>query len=226
MFAARQLTAIVTLSDLVKEIDSDVRLDAAGAGLTKEEIKTYVQAIVTFLALGVDRCADFNNSLCGWNSSNQKVMHLFGRAAIPMLWDFAEANILGDSVGGWRTCIDYVADCVEVLTAGVPGSGEAHQIDAATGSNGVTDLLISTDPPYYDNIGYAALSDFFYVWLRRTIGDLYPDLFSTLLVPKMPELTASPELFGGDEEKAKSTLNRASARLFRPYVKRWTCAFH
>jgi putative DNA methylase len=214
MFTARQLTAMVTLSDLVKEIDSDVRRDAVAVGMTREEIVAYTQTIVTFLALGVDRCADFNNSLCGWSSSNQKVMHLFGRAAIPMIWDFAEANVLGDSVGGWSTCSDYVADCVEVLTSGVPGCGEAHQIDAATGANGVTDLLISTDPPYYDNIGYAALSDFFYVWLRRTIGNLYPDLFSTVLVPKMPELTASPELFDGDQEKAKEHFESGFRKAF------------
>ena len=79
--------------------------------------------------------------------------------------------------------------------------GYALQVDAATGSNGIDNLLVSTDPPYYDNIGYAALSDFFYVWLRRTIGRLNPDLFSTLLVPKMPELTASPELFDGDKNQ-------------------------
>ncbi len=120
-----------------------------------------------------------------------------------MVWDFAEANIQGASVGAWQTCSEYVADCIEVLNAGQVNSGLAHQIDAATGAERISNLLVSTDPPYYDNIGYAVLSDLFYVWLRRTVGQLYPDLFSTLLVPKMPELTASPERFGGDKQKAK-----------------------
>lgn len=203
MFSPRQLAAMVSLSDLVKEIDTDIRRDAKEAKLSPEAIDLYTCTVITFLALALDRCSDFNNALCGWSSSNQKVMHLFGRQAIPMVWDFAEANILGESVGAWQTCSEYEADCIEVLTAGPRLLGHARQIDAATGANGIKDLLVSTDPPYYDNIGYAALSDCFYIWLRRTVGSLYPDLFGTVLVPKMPELTAAPELFGGDKYKAK-----------------------
>lgn len=203
IFSPRQITAIVTLSDLVREIGVDVRRDAAAAGLSVDEVDDYARTVTTFLALAVDRCADFNNALCRWSPSNQKVMNLFGRQAIPMIWDFAEANNLGDSVGSWSTCSEYVADCIEVITAGSGKLGQARQIDAASGADGLHNLLVSTDPPYYDNIGYAALSDFFYVWLRRTIGVLYSDLFTTVLVPKMQELTASPERFGGDKEKAK-----------------------
>jgi putative DNA methylase len=203
MFTRRQLTVMVALSDAVKEVKDQVRQDALAAGLLAADADTYASTITTFLALAVDRCADFNNACCRWSASNQKVMNLFGRAAIPMVWDFAEANALGESVGGWTTCSEYVAECVEVLGAGSSRVGKAYQADAATAANGVANVLVSTDPPYYDNIGYAALSDFFYIWLRRTIADLDPDLFSTLLVPKMPELTASPELFGGDQEKAK-----------------------
>lgn len=202
MFTNRQLTAIVTLSDLVKEIDVEVSRDATVAGLSAEDSEAYARSVVTFLALAVDRCTDFNNALCRWSSTNQKVMNLFGRQAIPMVWDFAEANTLADSVGGWHTCCEYVADCVEAL-AGSSRFGHAAQLDAAAGLNGAANLLVSTDPPYYDNIGYAALSDFFYIWLRRTIGTLYPDLFSTVLVPKIPELTAAPERFDGDKDRAK-----------------------
>lgn len=203
IFTPRQLTTIAALSDLVKEIGSDVRYDAVAAGLSDSNAEAYAHAVVTFLALGVDRCASFSTSLCRWGAANEKVMTLFDRQAIPMLWDYAEANILGDSVGGWSTCSEYVADCVEVTTTGTAHLGQSRQIDAATDSNGLRDLIISTDPPYYDNIGYAAISDFFYGWLRRTIGALYPDLFSTMLVPKMAELTADPERFDGDKEKAK-----------------------
>jgi len=213
-FSPRQLTAMVTLSDLVKEIGENVRRDASSASLSGDDADSYGRTVTTFLGLALDRCADFNNALCGWSSSNQKVMHLFGRQAIPMVWDFAEANILGDSVGGWITCSDYVAACIGVIAARGGRAGKACQIDAATGANGLGDLLVSTDPPYYDNIGYAALSDFFYVWLRRTVGVLYPDLFATVLVPKIPELTASPERFDGDKSKAKEHFESGFRKAF------------
>lgn len=203
LFTDRQLTALLTLSDLVREIGGEVQRDAETAGLSAEEAEGYSRSVTTFLVLALDRCTDFNNALCRWSPSNQKVMNLFGRQALPMVWDFTEANLLGDSVGAWATCSEYVADCVEVVTASSGKLGHARQIDAATGANGISNLLVSTDPPYYNNIGYAALSDFFYVWLRRTVGDLYPDLFSTVLVPKGAELTASPDRFEGSRSKAK-----------------------
>jgi putative DNA methylase len=115
LFTPRQLTAMVSFSDMIKEIRTDVLADARNAGVSEQNAEEYSKAITTFLALALDRCADFNNSLCTWNSSNQKVMHLFGRQTIPMVWDFVEANILGDSVGAWSTCNDYVADCAELI---------------------------------------------------------------------------------------------------------------
>jgi len=213
LFTSRQLTALTFLSDAVRDIRAEVAADAAKAGLAKDAAAEYVKAVCTFLALAVDRTTDFNNSLCTWNSSNQKVMHLFGRQAIPMVWDFAEANTLGDSVGAWSTCADYVSDCVEVLGASGGARGHVNQHDAAQ-TAGTTPLMVSTDPPYYDNIGYAALSDFFYIWLRRTVGDLYRPLCDTVLVPKMPELTASPERFEGDKEKAKEHFESGFRRTF------------
>ncbi|MCC6694831.1 MAG: DUF1156 domain-containing protein [Candidatus Hydrogenedentes bacterium] len=203
LFSSRQLRAMVTLSDLIRLVDRDVVGDAVKAGLSDSEAEEYAKAIATILALALDRCADFCNGNCTWNASNQKVMHLFGRQAIPMVWDFAEANILSNTVGSWITCVNYVADCIEVLGKSAGGGGNGRQVDAAGAWNDTRELLVSTDPPYYDNIGYAALSDFFYIWLRRTIGEYYHDLFRTILVPKAPELTAAPELFDGDREKAK-----------------------
>lgn len=214
IFTPRQLTAMATLSDLIKEVGAEIRGDALAIGHTTSEAGHYALTVTTFLALALDRCSDFNNALCRWSPSNQKVMNLYGRQAIPMVWDFAEANILGESVGAWSTCSEYVADCVEVLAAGSTKLGNARQIDAATGANGISNLLVSTDPPYYDNIGYAALSDFFYVWLRRTLGSIYPSLFTTLLVPKLPELTASPERFDGDKEKAKEHFESGFRKAF------------
>jgi len=214
LFTSRQLLTLTTFSDHIRDIPKVIYLDAQAAGLSEIEADAYARTVTTFLALALDRCADFNNNLCRWAASNQKVMNLFGRQIVPMVWDFAEANFLGESVGSWQTCMKYVADCIEVI-GGTPVSvSDACQIDAAGTWNNVHDILVSTDPPYYDNIGYAALSDFFYIWLRRTIGDLYPDLFNTIVVPKTPELTASPERFGGDKEQAKEHFESGFRKAF------------
>ncbi|MBP7951462.1 MAG: DUF1156 domain-containing protein [Verrucomicrobiales bacterium] len=213
MFTSRQLTAMVTLSDLVREVGEDIVSDASSAKMTTAECEGYAQAVKTFLALAIDRSGDFCNSLTRWSQTNQKVMNLFGRGAVPMVWDFAEANILGDAVGAWATCSDYVADCIEVLGT-TERASLGKQENAAESKNTGQTLLVSTDPPYYDNIGYAVLSDFFYIWLRRTIGDLHKPLFDTVLVPKMPELTASPELFGGDKDKAKEHFESGFRQTF------------
>jgi putative DNA methylase len=202
LFTNRQLIALVTLSDLITIVAKEVKADALRTGMAAGDADDYADTIQTFLALAQDRCADFNNSLCRWSPSNQKVMNLYARQALPMVWDYAEANLLGDSVGAWQTCSDYVADCVQVIAADEE-TGKARQLDAAAGVAGLSDILVSTDPPYYDNISYATLSDFFYLWLRRTLGSLYSETFSTLLVPKSQELTASPGRFGGDKLKAK-----------------------
>lgn len=213
-FSPRQLTAMVTLSDLVRTVRNDISKEAQEVGLSPKDAEGYAGVVATFLSLAVDRCADFNNSLCRWTSGNQKVMNLFGKQAIPMVWDFAEANLLGNSVGAWSTCSDYVAECIEVIGKSAGKSGKGRQIDAASSWNDARGLLVSTDPPYYDNIGYAALSDFFYVWLRRNIGDLYTELFKTILVPKEPELTAAPERFGGNKEKAKEHFESGFRKAF------------
>jgi len=216
MFSPRQLKSLVTLSDLVREVRSEVQRDAERARLAPADAQAYAATVATFLALALDRSGDFNNALCRWTQGNQKVMNLFGRQAIPMVWDFAEANILGESVGAWGTCSDYVAQCIATITANGAASlpGHARSLDAASPWDGLQNVLVSTDPPYYDNIGYAALSDFFYVWLRRTIGDLYPELFGTILVPKEPELVAAPERFHGDRNQAREHFEAGFRRAF------------
>ncbi|EKP95442.1 DUF1156 domain-containing protein [Thermaerobacter subterraneus] len=216
LFTPRQLTAMVTLSDLVREVRADVRRDAAAAGLSHDEADAYAASVVVFLALALDRCADFNNALSTWKPSGQQQMHLFGRQAIPMVWDFAEANLLGEKAICWYNAVNICADAIETIpVVGVPKSpGHVRSLDAARPWDHLKNLLVSTDPPYYDNIGYAALSDFFYVWLRRTIGDLYPALFATILVPKEPELVAAPERFGGDRHEAKEHFEEGFRRAF------------
>jgi putative DNA methylase len=203
LFTQRQLVALNALTELIGEARARVEADALGAGMDNSGIslreggsgaKAYAEAISIYLAFGVDRAADFNNSLVRWSPSNEKVMNLFGRQAIPMVWDFAEANILADVVGGFAPATAYQANCLSRLVTDTPGV--AWQNDAQTVSYG-ENAVISTDPPYYDNIGYADLSDFFYVWLRRSIGHLYPDLFSTIQTPKSEELVATPARHGG-----------------------------
>jgi putative DNA methylase len=212
LFTPRQLTAMVTLSNLVREVRADVRRDAGSAGVSPAEADAYAATVTTFLALNLDRVADLGNTLCTWNHADQVVRNLFKRQAIPMVWDFAEANVLGDVVGGWSTCVDRTVKCIDTLL--LSARGHARPIDAASPWDGLASVLVSTDPPYYDNIGYAALSDFFYVWLRRTIGDLYPELFGTILVPKEPELVAAPERFDGDKRKAKEHFEQGFRRAF------------
>ncbi|ALC12685.1 DUF1156 domain-containing protein [Sphingopyxis sp. 113P3] len=214
IFTDRQMWGLSGLVEQLHPIEKEVVQDALKAGISTEDATEYGKSIRTFLALAIDRTTDFNNSICRWSPSNQKVMNLFGRQAIPMVWDFAEANLLGGSVGAWLTCFDYVADCVRTITAGSKKRGTARQIDAATGANGISNLMVSTDPPYYDNIGYAALSDFFYVWLRRSLGRSYDELFSTMMVPKLPELTASPERFDGDKVRAKEHFEQGFRSAF------------
>jgi putative DNA methylase len=203
LFNERQILALLTLSDLLPEILDAIKNDAKGAQLSDEASENYARVVLTFLALAIDRCGDFNNSLCRWSASNQKVMNLFARQALPMVFDFAEANILGGSVGAWETCCNYVSECIRVISTNRNDASSAKQLDAASAQNSLSNIIVSTDPPYYNNISYATLSDFFYVWLRRSLGRLYSDLFDTVLVPKLPELIAAPNRFDGDALKAK-----------------------
>lgn len=214
LFTDRQALALITLGDLVKEIRDQVLADANAAGLSSADGIEYSRAVSTFLALAVDRCADFNNALCRWSPSNQKVMNLFGKQALPMVFDFAEANLLGDSVGSWQTCCDYVASCIKTISSNGNENNSARQLDAAHAIEGLESILVSTDPPYYNNISYATLSDFFYVWLRGNVGDLYPDIFGTVLVPKMPELIAAPNRFDGDAFRAKEHFEGGFKKAF------------
>jgi putative DNA methylase len=213
LFTSRQLVALSTFSDLVRSVRQDVISDAKKIGNTADA-EEYAAAITTFLGLALGRCSDFNNAMCRWKPSGQQIIQLFSRQAIPMVWDFAEANIMGDSAICWHTAYNICADAIESIVVGSHSRGNANQEDAANSPNGSNSLLVSTDPPYYDNIGYAPLSDFFYVWHRRTLHALYPGLFSTVLVPKMPELTAAAERFGGDKQKAKEHFESGFRKVF------------
>ncbi|MBM4223245.1 MAG: DUF1156 domain-containing protein [Gammaproteobacteria bacterium] len=206
LFTPRQLVALTTFSDLVQEARERVQRDALAAGLP-DDLKplgdggtgatAYAEAVGVYLAFIVDKCADYWSGTCSWHSSGEKMRNTFGRQAIPMVWDYAEANPLCDSSGNWMAMVDWTWKSA----AAAPASplGRVSQADAHTQSVSA-DKLVSTDPPYYDNIGYADLSDFFYVWLRRSLRPVFPDLFATLAVPKAEELVATPYRHGSKEK--------------------------
>ena len=141
-------------------------------------------------------------ALCSWDAGYVKVRNTFSRQAIPMTWDFAEANPFSDSTGNFLGAANWVAGVIQKSPA--RAGGKAGQLDAGSAIGAFNGSAISTDPPYYDNIGYADLSDFFYVWLRHSIGKVYPDLFSTMQVPKAEELVATPYRFDGNKEEESS----------------------
>jgi len=203
LFTPRQLVALTTFSDLVSDAREKVLTDARAAGLPDGPrladggagAEAYADAVATYLGCAVDRASDYNSSICGWHSVRDTIRNVFGQQAIPMVWDFAETNIFSTSTGNFFGAIDWIWKCVEKTPALAQGS--IRQIDAARNGFDPTPIVISTDPPYYDNIGYADLSDFFYVWLRRSLRAVWPGIFATLLVPKAEELVATPYRHGG-----------------------------
>lgn len=204
LFTARQLTALTAFSDLVSEVRERVLRDALASGMSEggrleaggKGAASYADAVTTYLACSLDQIISSNSSLCSWNASPTKetVRDLFARQAIPMSWDHAEANPFAGSTGDFRKSVTRVSEVLMRLHEGA-SVGVVKQSDAA--SRCYMNSVISTDPPYYDNIGYSDLSDFFYVWLRRSLKDVHPSLFSTMLVPKAEELVANQYRHGG-----------------------------
>jgi len=221
LFTNRQLTALTTFSDLVQEAREKVLVDAKVAGMSVDYISlddggvraiAYANAVVTYLALAIDRLADRNSAICSWDISRDSTRNTFARQAIPMIWDFAEANPFSKSTGNFQGTVDWVAEVIQESSC--ISFGKARQRDATATVNDIIKPLISTDPPYYDNIGYADLSDFFYIWLRRSLHNIYPDLFSTMLVPKKEELVATPYRFGGSKGRAQEFFETGLAKVF------------
>lgn len=211
LFTPRQLTALTTFSELVSEAQAKAEADAVAAGMKNDHLplcnggdgaKAYGEAVGVYLAFAVDRQADIGSSIASWINSIGAIRNTFGRQAIPMTWDYAEANPFSNSSGCFGNMLEWVVKCIDNF----PSSqylAEVSQFDAQSDC-GLRNIMISTDPPYYDNIGYADLSDFFYVWMRQSLKDTYPELFSTMLVPKAEELIATPYRHDGSVEKAKN----------------------
>ena len=208
LFTPRQLVALTSFSDLVQQAREPVRRAALVAGLTDNDnllrdggtgTTAYADAVGVYLALSVSRTTDTCNSLCRWQDSHTRVLRLFGRQAIPMVWNFAEPNPFAGAFGDLTAATETIATALSSFgRSSLPVCIEQADARKTTLSGAVC----STDPPYYDNIAYADLSDFFYVWIRRSLKPIFPDLFATLSVPKTEELVATPYRHGGKEQAA------------------------
>lgn len=211
LFTNRQLTALTTFSELVSEAQKQAEADAVAAGLANDHIalseggpgaRAYGEAVGVYLAFSINKLADRCSNICGWDNGikYETVRNVFSRQAIPMAWDYAESNPFSQSSGCFENGLNWVCLAVEQFPSG--RISFAKQFDAQSDC-GLRNIMVSTDPPYYDNIGYADLSDFFYVWMRQALKHTYPNLFRTMLVPKAEELVATPYRFDGSVEKAR-----------------------
>jgi len=213
LFTNRQLVALTTFSDLVGEACARVERDAKEAGLTPDDAEAYAKAVALYLGFSVSRATSTNSSLCRWrpDAAKESVNDTFSRQALPMVWDFAEGNIFVTGPSSPLAGVGWISKVLARLPT--DRSGHVRQQDAAAVSLN-TKIVVATDPPYYDNIGYADLSDFFYVWLRRSVGFCYPDVTATMLTPKREELVATPYRFGGSKAKAEEHFERGFVRTF------------
>ena len=226
LFTPRQLVALTTFSDLVQQARDRVQHDAVAAGLADDGkplqdggtgATAYAEAVGVYLGLAISRFADRNNALCTWDTGptgtrastggsarTASLRNLFARQAIPMVWDYGEANPFSDSGGGFSSAFGWIEPAIRSLTGSALGAAESDDAASQVTSRG---KVVSTDPPYFDNVGYADLSDFFYIWLRRSLRSVFPDLFATLATPKAEELVATPYRHGSKEAAEAFFLN-------------------
>ena len=231
IFTERQLCGLTTLSDLVKQTSDKVKEDSLAAGLLEDNqglskggsgITAYAQAVGIYLAFLVDQEANQCSTICGWNNINQQMIVTFSMQAIQMKWDFAECNLFSHSSGSFLNLLErQVKGIASLCLSTESGHAFQHNATLAWGAGG---KVISTDPPYYDNIGYADLSDFFYVWLRSSLRSVFPDLFATVTVPKAEELVATPARHGG-KEKAEQFFLEGMTQVMNSLAKQSHPAF-
>jgi putative DNA methylase len=214
LFTSRQVHAVTTFASLIARARQQALLDSGG----EEE---YADALTTVLALAVDRLAQTNNTLVRWlirKSGTSKGTPAFDRQIVSMVWEFSEGNVFGKSVGSWYAAIRNIRSAFRSF----PGCGRVHASLGTALRHDAKQVpeflpgapLVSTDPPYFDNIGYADLSDFYYIWLRRILGDIYPDIFSTILTPKQDELTAAKHLHANGQSAAETHFLRGIGEAF------------
>lgn len=202
LFTNRQLVALTTFCDLVTEVREQIERDGGSV--------EYAQAVSVYLALSIDKLTNISSAIVSWMNDRGALRETFARQAIPMVWDYAESNPFSKAGGSWEAVLDKVVNVIRAYPRAAMG-GNAVQFDAQLDKEG-RNVMVSTDPPYYDNISYADLSDFFYVWLRKNLKDIYPELFKTMLVPKIEELVATPYRFGGQKDQAKKFFEEGMLR--------------
>lgn len=219
LFTQRQLSALTLFSEIVHEARSKAYADAIANGMDDDNVgltdggqlaRAYADAITVYLAFVVDKCSDYWSSICTWHTSGEKMRNTFGRQAIPMAWDYTECNPFCNSTGNWVGMLNWTVGALSELPATT--FGFSNQADAQTQTYS-SSKVIATDPPYYDNIGYSDLSDFFYVWMRRSLKDVYPNVFRTMTTPKDDELVATPCRHGGKKGAAEYFLNGMTATM-------------
>lgn len=240
LFTKRQLVTLSSLADQVRSIHAVVERDAVHAGLSDDGIPledggrgatAYADAVTTFLGMILGRYVNRSSSFCFYDSGGaQSIQQPFSQQGIQKTWDFAEGNPFSSSSGSWQSAANYPIRVAKEVYANIrPSRAIQQSVDSSVGLGGP--FLIVTDPPYYDNMGYADLSDFFYIWLRRALKDVYPDLFSTVLTPKDQELAAVRHRFGGDRDRAENFFvdgfDRAFAALARVHDSQYPlCLFY
>ncbi len=206
LFTSRQLVALTTFCELIQEAKGRVLRDAIAAGLSDDNrgldargdgARAYAEAVSLYLSFAVSRVADYGNSIATWRTKDNAMRSLFSKQAIPMSWDFAEGSPFAKSSSGFIEGVGVVSCVLPVLPA--VGLGSARQAEAQQQNDSIANF-VSTDPPYYDNIGYADLSDFFYVWLRQSLRSVFPELLATISVPKAEELVATPYRHGSKQK--------------------------
>jgi putative DNA methylase len=219
LFTSRQLLTLTTLSDLVRECRERVLADAIAAGLHDDRTSlesggstasAYADAVALYLSFVVSRAADYSSNLCFWDITREATQHVFGRQTISMKWDFSESNPFSHSSGNIGGAVEWVQKVI--AQASSAAEARVFAADAAEGNS--QHAAFSTDPPYYDNVPYADLSDFFYVWLRSTLKDTFHDLFATLLTPKSNEIVADPERFEGNKIRARRFFEERLGQAF------------
>jgi putative DNA methylase len=232
LFTPRQLLALTTFSNLVMEAREKVIEDARNFGLPDDECgidngdsgaNAYADSLAVYLAFAVDRTSDYSSTICSWHSGRNTIRNTFARQAIPMVWDYSEVNPFSGSTGNFLGALNWILKVVELSPSKFPG--KVQQLDAMFSIPKTSFSLISTDPPYYDNVGYSDLSDFFYLWLRRSLKDVYINLFSTLMVPKDQELVANPFRLNRGKAKARIFFEEGLKKSFDLMQKEQNPAF-
>lgn len=232
LFTQRQLVVLEAFTETISKVHSIIESDAKKAGFKNSSIglekgsddaRAYADAIVTYLAFALNKCTDYWNSLVTWMPRGT-VGHLFARQAIAMSWDFPEANPFADNFHcSWKQSVSWVCKAVENINGnGIKGNVFKASAQTAIKTSNLPSVCVSTDPPYYDNISYSDLSDFFYVWTRKMLRNIYPETLSTILTPKDEELVASPYRFNGEKERAAAFFENGLGEVFKSLKEKQT----